>query len=222
MTWVKICGITNLEDARTAVDAGADALGFVFYEKSVRKVDPLRVRDIVPELPEAVDKVGVFVDLPVDEVIDIVRQLKLTGVQWHAPQGLDLDSIVKIKGCCADAKVIYVRSGKELLEGGFFISEGARELLYALMFDSGSTQTPGGTGRRFDWQHASSLMQTIGFNVPVIVAGGLNAENVQEAMELLQPYGVDVSSGVEATPGKKDPGKVRAFIRAVREADRVA
>jgi phosphoribosylanthranilate isomerase len=221
MTWVKICGITNLEDARTAVDAGADALGFVFYEKSVRKVDLLTVRDIVPELPKAVEKVGVFVDLPVDEVIDIVRRLKLTGVQWHAPQGLDLDSILRIKECCADSKVIYVRPGKQLLEEGFFISERARELLYALMFDSGSAQTPGGTGERFDWQNASSLMQAIGLNVPVIVAGGLNAQNVKEAMELLQPYGVDVSSGVEAHPGKKNPEKVRDFIRAVREADRV-
>jgi phosphoribosylanthranilate isomerase len=90
------------------------------------------------------------------------------------------------------------------------------------MFDSGSAATPGGTGKRFDWENAATLMQAIGLNVPIIVAGGLHAANVKQAMGLFQPYGVDVSSGVEAKPGKKDPEKVRAFIRAVREADKVA
>lgn len=221
MTWVKICGITNLKDARTAVDAGADALGFVFYEKSARRVEPVAVRDIVAELPEAVEKVGVFVDTHIDQIIDMVQGVKLTCVQLHSPEGWNLDSIARIRECCGKTKMIYVRPGKELTNGGFLISERARELLYAVMFDSSSAETPGGTGQRFDWENAGPLMRAINLNVPIIVAGGLNADNVKQAIGLFQPYGVDVSSGVEAAPGKKDPGKVRDFIRAVREADRV-
>jgi phosphoribosylanthranilate isomerase len=127
-----------------------------------------------------------------------------------------------MKECCAGLKVIYVRAGQKLVPGGVYISERARQLLYAVMFDSGSAATPGGTGQRFDWENTGALMRAVAMNVPVIVAGGLNAGNIKEAMRLLQPYGVDVSSGVEAKPGKKDPDKVRAFIRAVREADKVS
>ena len=205
-----------------AVDAGADALGFVFYEKSLRKVEPLAVRDVVAELPETVEKVGVFVDAPTEDVIDIVQRVKLTCVQMHSPLELNLDSILKIKKYCANLKVIYVRPGERLTEGGFFISERAKELLHALMFDSSSSESPGGTGRRFNWENAGPRLQAISLKIPIIVAGGLNACNIKQAIGLFQPYGVDVSSGVEALPGKKDPERVRAFIRAVREADKVA
>jgi phosphoribosylanthranilate isomerase len=222
MTWIKICGITNLEDAQIAVEAGADALGFVFYEKSPRKVSPTAVRDIVAESPVSIDKVGVFVDAPAEEMIDIVRRARLSSVQIHALQGLNLDDIVRLKEGCAGSKVIYARPGKDLVDGGFFISEQARNLLYALMFDSSSADRPGGTGKRFDWENARPLVQAVSLTVPVIVAGGLNPDNIKEAIRLFQPYGVDVSSGVEAKPGKKDPGKVRAFIQAVREADKAA
>lgn len=222
MTWVKICGITNLEDARIAVDAGADALGFVFYEQSPRMVSSTAVRDIVDQLPASIDKVGVFVDTPAEEMIDIVRRARLSCIQIHGQEHVKLENIEKIKGSMAELKVIYVCRGTELLDGGFSMPGQATTLLYALMFDSGSSTQPGGTGKPFDWKNARGMVQAVSLAVPVIVAGGLNTANVKEAIRLFQPYGVDVASGVEAKPGRKDPEKVRAFIQAVREADKTA
>lgn len=222
MTWVKICGITNLEDARVAVDAGADALGFVLYEQSPRMVSSTAVRDIVDRLPASIDKVGVFVDTPAEEMMDIVRRAGLSSIQIHGHEPVKVENIEKIKGSMAELKVIYVYSGTELVDGGFLMSEQAKTLLYALMFDSGTSAQPGGTGKRFDWENARGMVQAVSLAVPVIVAGGLNTANVKEAIRLFQPYGVDVATGVEAKPGRKDPEKVRAFIQAVREADKTA
>lgn len=222
MTWVKICGITNLEDARIAVDAGADALGFVFYEQSPRMVSSTAVRDIVDQLPASIDKVGVFVDTPAEEMIDIVRRARLSCIQIHGQEHVKLENIEKIKGSMADLKVIYVCPGTELLDGGFSMSGQVKTLLYALMFDSGTPARPGGTGKPFDWENAHGMVQAVSLAVPVIVAGGLNTDNVKEAIRLFQPYGVDVATGVEAKPGRKDPEKVRGFIQAVRDADRTA
>lgn len=222
MTWVKICGITNLEDARIAVDAGADALGFVFYEQSPRVVRSRAVRDIVDQLPASIDKVGVFVDTPAEEMMDVVRRARLNCIQIHGHEHIKVEQIEKIRESIADLKVIYVHPGMERVDGDFLISEQAKALLYALMFDSGTSAQPGGTGKRFDWKNARAMVQAVSLAVPVIVAGGLNNANVKEAIRLLQPYGVDVASGVEAKPGRKDPEKVRAFIQAVRDADRTA
>ena len=211
-----------MEDARIAVDAGADALGFVFYEQSPRLVSSPAVRDIVDQLPASIDKVGVFVDTPAEEIIDIVRRARLSCIQIHGQERVTVENIEKIKGSMAELKVIYVYSGTELVDGGFLMSEQAKTLLYALMFDSGTSARPGGTGKRFDWENARGMVQAVRLAVPVIVAGGLNTANVKEAIRLFQPYGVDVATGVEAKPGRKDPEKVRGFIQAVRDADRTA
>jgi phosphoribosylanthranilate isomerase len=218
MTWVKICGITNLEDALTAVDAGADALGFVFYEKSPRKAEIETTRDIIRELPDRIEKVGVFVDDEPERIREIASQTGLTTVQLHGRRALEkvwndnrpADQIIGV------SKVIPVIPGDSLKNGGVLINERVHDNVFALLFDSQVNGEMGGTGTTFDWRGTRAMVQVISLKLPVIVAGGLTALNVSEAIRLLQPFGVDVSSGVEALPGKKDPAKVGAFIQAVR------
>ena len=220
MTWVKICGITNLEDALTAVDAGADALGFVFYEKSPRQAEVGAAREIVRQVPVDVEKVGVFVDQAPEQVREIVAETGLTLVQLHGKQLLDRvwNTSLPAEQSVGVKKVIPVVAGDSLKKHGVAISEEARDKVFALLFDAQSNGSMGGTGTTFDWRGTRAMVQVISLKVPVIVAGGLNAGNVAEAIRLLQPFGVDVSSGVEARPGKKDPAKVSAFIQAVRGA----
>jgi phosphoribosylanthranilate isomerase len=232
MTWVKICGITNLEDALTAVEAGADALGFVFYEKSPRKTNPEAAREIVTKLPDKIEKVGVFVEQTAEEVHEIVGQTGLTAVQLYQ-QGCaeafhDLQALALPRMRC-QAKIIFVIPGNQVAHSdgvhakgsvSFLISESFKKTLFALLVDSSSATQPGGTGQRLDWIGMRGFVPALGSLIPTIVAGGLEPSNVGVAMTLLHPWGVDVASGVEASPGKKDPEKVRAFVRAVREAER--
>ncbi len=222
MTWVKICGMTNLEDALTAVDAGADAVGFVFYKESPRNISVEAAREIVEKLPEGVEKVGVFVDLESEQIREIVLTVGLSAVQLHGPKSRnslwdDLRPTAKSVGA---SKLIPMMYGDALREGGFLISQNVRDQIFAILLDSRSDGTAGGTGTTFDWVSVREMVQAISVLVPVIVAGGLTPLNVDEAMRLFQPFGLDVASGVEAKPGKKDPEKVRAFVRAVREMDR--
>jgi phosphoribosylanthranilate isomerase len=227
MTWVKICGTTNLEDALLAVDAGADALGFVFYEKSSRHVDVETVREIVRELPEKVEKVGVFVDQTAEDIRGIVGQTNLTAVQLHrtpaVARAVPLVTQETVDQRFGVSKLIVVVPGEKLVDGGFFVADETKKQLYAILIDSGSPLKPGGTGKPFDWsEETRGIVQALSFVVPVIVAGGLSSTNVGEAMGLFHPWGVDVASGVESRPGKKDPNKVRAFVQAVRRAEKSA
>jgi phosphoribosylanthranilate isomerase len=246
MTWIKICGITNLEDARTAVEAGADALGFVFWEKSPRWVDPETARQVVAELPERVEKVGVFVDTPQGDAIDVFNTVRLTAMQRHLDFGsLDAGQGSLWEGSKAYGISCYWRRPKFYMSlsaasivaderslGGLINSfaqwgdgippevRGPMADLFGTFFlDSGSFEQPGGTGRTFDWIKAAPLVDAMQPRVKAVIAGGLNPTNVAEAIRILHPWGVDVASGVEARPGKKDPEKVRAFVRAVRTAD---
>lgn len=220
MTWIKICGITNLDDAMTAVHSGADALGFVFYDKSPRHVDPSAVRDILDHLPEHIEKVGVFVDAGTDYIGDVVSQTGLTMVQLHGRQSLQtlLQDPASSLERIGVSKVIPAVPGDSLKEGGVLITQNAREKIFALLLDAQSNGTFGGTGTSFDWKGTRAMVHVISLQLPVIVAGGLTALNVSEAIRILQPFGVDVSSGVEARRGKKDPEKIRAFIEAVHLA----
>ncbi len=216
MTWVKICGMTNLEDALVAVDAGADAVGFVFYEKSPRCVSVETAREICSKLPKSIQKVGVFVDEKVEEARDIFYRAGLTTAQVYS------ESIADWLGWyeADEMKLMWAIPG-ELLKSEFFISPGTtKKQLTAFLVDSGSGDRPGGTGTRFDWEGAKAGIWHLGSMVPIVVAGGLTPENVNKAIKVLAPWGVDVASGVESRPGKKDPDKVRAFVRAVREIDR--
>jgi phosphoribosylanthranilate isomerase len=225
MTWVKICGITNLEDALTAVDAGADALGFVFYEKSSRNVAPETAREIVSKLPKDVEKVGVFVNQSVQHVLETVQQVRLTTTQLYGAESVAgfagyLETHSEASGVCP--KLIAVVPGHKLSDGGIFVSATLKKVLYGLLIDSGSARQPGGTGKPFDWEKARGMVLGLGakMGVRVIVAGGLTSNNLLDAMRLFHPWGVDVASGVEARPGKKDPDKVRAFVAAVRHAEK--
>lgn len=225
-----------------AVDAGADAVGFVFYEKSPRWVTAEAAREIVEQLPEKVEKIGVFVDPDVDP-IGVLLNAGLTGTQsYFSAEG--------IAGCHASSKAIemallpprarflvalpmrlfgedvdqiermaadFAASRRKIPEGVSF-PDG---FLDTFLLDSGDLRQPGGTGKTFDWAKARGLSDAIRKDgLRLVVAGGLTPDNVVEAIETLQPWGVDVVSGVEASPGKKDPEKVRAFVRAVRETDR--
>jgi phosphoribosylanthranilate isomerase len=216
MTWVKVCGMTNLEDALVAVDAGADAVGFVFYEKSPRNVTPSAAREIVKNLPERVEKVGVFVDEPVTQADKILRDVGLTTAQaysateawWSWYQASDRKLMWAIPGESLKGEIAGIHVGKK------------EKRISAIVVDSGSGDRPGGTGERFDWEGTKPVIWLFGTEIPIVIAGGLTPTNVAEAIKTFRPWGVDVASGVEARPGKKDPEKVRAFVRAVRAAER--
>lgn len=218
MTWVKICGMTNLEDALVAVDAGADAVGFVFYEKSPRYVTVERAREICTKLPESIEKIGVFVNEGEDLICSVVDAVGITGVQMHGdredPHVADL-----IVARRPEVKVLAAISMNRPNPG-----DSARkwrpDSVRAFLVDSGNSSKHGGTGSTFDWNAAVPVLDDIKRVGNIVAAGGLTSENVERAAEVLEPWGVDVVSGVEASPGKKDPEKVRAFVKAVREMDR--
>lgn len=222
MTWVKICGITNLEDALVAVDAGADAVGFVFYEKSPRFVSVETAREIIARLPQDVEKVGVFVGTEPEDVAAVSSQTGLSAAQvyLHSRPSPQMDAeFIRRSGCRMIPALSAGTLGQEELIG-FAVPDGAREAIPAMLIDSGSSDRPGGTGKRLPSGLLAEFSATAArIGLKFILAGGLNAENVSEAIRSVHPWGVDVASGVEARPGKKDPEKVRAFVKAVREYD---
>ncbi|HKW17318.1 MAG TPA: phosphoribosylanthranilate isomerase [Terriglobales bacterium] len=235
MTWVKICGITNLEDALVAVEAGADALGFVFYDKSPRYVGADRAATITEKLPEQLEKVGVFARNPAEDLIDLAWRARLTAFQFHmfleggngtneaSPMAFGLAAFPKPPKFFAALPAALLLDGR--LNANFSTPEGVSRPagIYDTVFLDSSTATqPGGTGVAFDWRAAAPAISEMKRQVKVVIAGGLRPENVSEAINILHPWGVDVSSGVESRPGKKDPAKVRAFIKAVREADKAS
>ena len=216
MTWIKICGTTNLEDALTAVDAGADALGFVFYEKSPRKIAVEAAGKIAAKVPPGTEKVGVFVEEPLEKILLTVAQAGLTAAQLHGDQYLEPGFLQQLKNI-RDLKVFLVVPAEKISNPDWLKTSGLG--VSAVFVDSGTPQLPGGTGRVFDWSAAAPGIEAISKNANVVVAGGLTPANVAEAIHILKPWGVDVASGVEARPGKKDPQKIRAFVEAVRQAD---
>jgi phosphoribosylanthranilate isomerase len=217
MIWIKICGTTNREDALTAVEAGADALGFVFYEKSPRKIDPETARRIIERMPPTIEKVGVFVNEPVEKILNTATHAGLTAVQLHGVESRRPE-FIRALGASPELKIYLVLQADEI--SGFDANESSRVGISAVFLDSGTPQLPGGTGKTFDWKATASRVEAIHNDTNVVVAGGLNPVNVPEAIRILKPWGVDVASGVEAKPGKKDPDKVRGFIEAVRNAEK--
>jgi phosphoribosylanthranilate isomerase len=270
MTWIKICGMTNLDDALAATDAGANALGFIFYPKSPRCVTLEAALSIVAKVPQHMEKVGVFVNESFERVCDTAKQLGLTAVQLHGDESTEFSralfqglanqrvanqSIASQKfanGCArpmifrawpakifdapAEQSVGWDPVGAGLVEpdeaykgkrvhkihvaknGDLFLeTHGFRPgVVSGVLLDSSTPQQRGGTGQPFDWERVQPWAGIINSISKLIVAGGLRPDNVQEAIHLLHPWGVDVSSGVEREPGKKDSQKVRAFVQAVR------
>lgn len=214
--WVKVCANTSLEDAQIAVDAGADAIGFVFAE-SVRRVTVDAVRAITPHLPANLEKIGVFVDAKLEELTSAIEICGLTGVQLHS--GIDAATTARLRERFAAnrlriLKVIHFQQG---LEAELRAAE-ADAALDGVLVDSRTATLIGGTGTRFDWRAAQDSFTHA--HLRLIAAGGLNPANVAEAIATLRPWGVDVASGVEAAPGKKDAAKVRAFVENARIAGR--
>lgn len=218
MTWVKICGMTNLEDALAAVEAGADAVGFVFYEKSPRRLSMETARQIVQNLPKEVEKVGVFVNEAEDTLCELAERAGLTAIQMHGdhedPRVADL-----VKARRPELKVLAAISMVHESPDGWAM-RWRPDVVHAFLVDSGGGSKPGGTGKTFDWSKSGPILENIKARGNVVAAGGLTPDNVCTALDILKPWGVDVVSGVEASPGKKDREKVRAFVRAVRAADK--
>ena len=201
-----------------AVDAGADAVGFVFYEKSPRYVTVERAREICEKLPDAIEKVGVFVNERENVICSVVDEVGITGAQMH---GDDEDPHVAdlVVARRPQVKVLAAISMNRPNPQGWAMMWHP-DAVRMFLIDSGSSSKLGGTGQAFDWGAAVPVLHDIKKLGMVVAAGGLTPANVSEAMEILKPWGVDVVSGVEASPGRKDPEKVRAFVRAVREMDR--
>jgi phosphoribosylanthranilate isomerase len=213
--WVKICGNTSLADAQVAAEAGADALGFVFAS-SPRRVTPEAVAAMTPRLPAELEKIGVFVHSTFDEIAATVERCGLTGVQLHAET---------LETCAAQLRARFGPTLR-LLQVVHFGAQAADELrafsqdpfVDAILIDSRTATAVGGTGVPFDWKAARAQLFSGQSRPRLVVAGGLNPENVAEAITTLHPWGVDVVTGVESAPGHKDPDKVRTFVAHARQA----
>lgn len=220
MVWVKICGTTNLEDAQAAVDAGADALGFVFAD-SPRRAEPAVAAEIAHAVPEHVERIGVFVNETAERIAGIVRDAGLTGIQLHGDESLDFAwKVAADLGSTGTVRVIPVfpihRFREMVMSGGVNVGFG---MLDSVLFDSLVTDTRGGSGKTWEWEMGRKLVENLRDYVKIIVAGGLTPANVADAIRTLRPWGVDVASGVEREPGKKDRYKVREFVKAAKNAD---
>jgi phosphoribosylanthranilate isomerase len=200
---VKICGITCLEDARHAIDCGADALGFVFYRSSPRCVTVAQARQIIEALPPFVSMVGLFVNEAPLKIAQIAQQCHLDLVQLH---GDESPADCRLEGRRV-IKALRVRDATSL-------AQAADYPVAALLLDAWVAGHYGGTGATFNWQLAAAQAR----RGPVILAGGLTPENVAAAVQTVAPFAVDVSSGVESAPGRKDPARVAAFIRNAKAA----
>jgi phosphoribosylanthranilate isomerase len=211
--WVKICGTTNLRDALLAVDSGADAVGFVFGP-SKRRVTPEQVADITRAMPAGIEKIGVIVNETRERIEEIGRVAGLTGVQLQGDETPTFTNDLRALGLRLLIKTVQASSGIDSLATKV---ESYREVADRILLDSGSPAERGGTGKRFAWKEVANALTNLA-GTRVIVAGGLNPENVAEAIATLQPWGVDVVTGVESEPGKKDPDKVRAFVEAARSS----
>ena len=211
--WIKICGNTSLEDAQLASEAGADALGFVFAP-SPRRVVAAQVAAIVPKLPAAVEKIGVFVDSGFEEICQTVDACCLSGVQLHSEGAPELPARLRER-FGGDLRILSaVHFDADVVERVAMIH--ADPNVHAILVDSRTPTAIGGTGVAFDWIQASRILFGKAAGPRLIAAGGLKPGNVAEAVATLGPWGVDVSSGVESAPGRKDPKKVREFVANAR------
>ncbi len=213
--WIKICANTSLADAELATEAGADAVGFVFAP-SPRRVTAEEVAKIVPHLPAALEKIGVFVDAEFEEIAATVETAGLTGVQLHfgAPAALPAQLRARFGSTLRILGVVHFDAA-----AGERVAAMVRDAnVNALLVDSRTAAAVGGTGQAYDWDAARRTIFGAAGQMKMLAAGGLTPENVAEAIATLRPWGVDVVSGVEAAPGRKDEAKVRAFIANARAA----
>ena len=205
MTKIKICGITNKEDALHAASLNVDMIGFVFYKRSKRYIESKTVRDIVNELPPSMNKVGVFVNEERSRVLEMAEDSDIDTLQFHGDEKPDYCS--SFKDSYKVIKAFRLKAKKDLKNINDYDVD-------FYMLDTYGPADFGGTGKSFDWK----ILEDHEFLKPVILSGGLNPSNVYKAIGEIAPYGVDVSSGVEAAPGKKDYDLMKKFVRNVRKA----
>jgi len=225
MLWVKICGMTNAEDAVAAADAGADAIGLIFAP-SKRLITPDVGKTIAQRVPKTMDKVGVFANASAQQIEDIAAEVGLTAVQLHGDESPEFArTLFRHGGQRSRAqmrvfKTLHVTTGIEGVAREFLMQNCVDGFLLDSVVHNPATgeSERGGTGQAFDWQRANEFLPGVQRATRVIVAGGLSPANVAEAVRTLQPWGVDVCSGVESEPRKKDWDKLRAFVAAAREA----
>lgn len=222
--WIKICANTSLDDARLAADAGADAIGFVFAP-SVRRVTAGQIATFIPDLPADITKIGVFNTQDYDEILFSLRSAGLHGVQLHGE--LDFALAEKLRNAFEpgyfliqtlhwDVNSDPIRAEQKLRSELRSIAR--HSSIDAILLDTRTSTASGGTGRTLDWPRAKDVLAAEAGKTRIILAGGLNPANVTEAIRTLRPWGVDVASGVESRPGKKDAARLQAFITAAREA----
>ena len=215
MLWIKICATTTLDDALAALDAGANALGFIFAP-SPRQLTPDAAAAIIRELPPSVEKIGVVVNETPAALKRLAETVGLTGIQLHGDE--PPSQLPDFRRALGLRKLIKTLQARE------FLADPAKLDAYlthansldGFLIDSGSPAARGGTGQIFNWSALLPFVERIKEHKPVIIAGGLNPANLAEAIKLFDPCGVDVVSSVEATVGRKDPAKLRAFIAAAR------
>jgi phosphoribosylanthranilate isomerase len=199
---VKICGITNLPDALVAAEAGADALGFIFHEQSPRYITPENAAAIIRSIPPMIVKVGVFVNASEEVVFQAISECGLNLLQFHGSETPEF---------CAQFGLMSMKAFR--MRDADSLKELSNYQTAAWLLDAYSSKQIGGTGEKFNWDLAIEARK---LGRPIFLAGGLTPDNVAAAISKVQPYAVDVSSGVEASPGKKDPEKVKAFIKAAK------
>ncbi len=206
MTKVKICGITNLEDALLSVKFGADALGFNFYTKSPRYILPEKAREIIDQIPYKVLKVGVFVNETTENVAEIAKTAKLNAIQLHGEESPEFCREIKLK-----TKLKIIKAFRVSPE---FVPEDVLKYeVDAILLDAFNPKEHGGTGETFDWEIAKKVQKIF---PKMYLAGGLNEKNVTNALNFVKPNAIDVCSGIEATKGKKDEAKLVNFIRKIQ------
>lgn len=204
MVKIKICGITNLEDALKIAKLKPDALGFVFYKQSPRYIKPKQAKKIIRQIPPSIKKVGIFVNEQANVIKNIAKSLKLDILQFH---GNELPEFCKRFKNYKIIKSLRIKDKNSLKDLKRYHG------LWAFLFDSYQKNLYGGTGKSFDWKILKGIRP---YCKNIFLSGGLNAKNVKEAIKLIKPHWVDVSSSVEIGPGKKDIRKVKEFIKAVR------
>lgn len=203
MKKVKICGNTTLEDAQKAVQFGADALGFVFFKKSPRFISPGEVNRIIKKIPPFVSCIGVFVDRNKKEVKEIANECRLDGLQFHGNESVEYcREFIKQYKIIKAIKIKDENSLKNIVP---------YENMDAILLDTYRKDLPGGTGKKFNWELVIKTKEN--YDIPLILAGGLTPDNIETAIEKVNPYAVDVANGVEKEPGKKDYKLMEAFIR---------
>ena len=206
-TRIKICGITRIEDAATAASLGADAVGLIFYDPSPRVVNIRQAARIADSLPALVHVVGVFVDPSEKEIDAVLSKVKLTALQFHGNESAEF---------CNGFGIPYIKALRMSDDADPEYYAHSYPQAWALLLDTYESERYGGTGSAFSWERAKQCQSS-----PVIIAGGIDGSNVSTALSESGAYAVDVSSGVESSPGQKNAEKIQLFIRAVRDHDQI-